>query len=195
MLWGMKTRRNPLGFMGTGGLFERNGWWHIQFRDPQTKKNMQIKVSQKKADAKVRLALLMIGVYERRIEKLHELVSKARPNGLLPEDSSYRSSGICTEYVFDATNKGHREYNARVEAERAKREKVVNEPDKKTTGQGALPPARRSKRNAGHEPTDTSQLAGGGMRAALVPVRGSSAIRRTKTDRVGHVPGGSAACQ
>jgi hypothetical protein len=114
MLLAMAKKRNPLGFMGTGGIFERGGWWYIQYRDPGTKRTMQIKVSQKKSDATVRLALLMIGVYERRMEKLYEIVEKARPEGLLPGDGSYRSSGIYAEYVLNAPRKGHSEYNARI---------------------------------------------------------------------------------
>jgi hypothetical protein len=112
MLAAMAKTRNPLGFMGTGGIFKRKGWWYIQYRDPQTKRNMQIKVSQKKSDATVRLALLMTGVYERRIERLYEIVEKARPGGLLPEDASYRSHGTYAEYVFNAPRKGHSEYHA-----------------------------------------------------------------------------------
>jgi hypothetical protein len=96
----MKTERNPLGFMGTGGIFERDGWWYLQYRDPETKRNIQIKVSQERTDALVGLALLMIGIFQKRVEALREIVRQARPEGLLPRDKSYRISGAALEQLF-----------------------------------------------------------------------------------------------
>src|SRR5215468_10186372 len=115
MLQGMNTKRNPLGFMGTGGIFQRDGWWHIQYRDPETKKNVQINAGRKKSDATVKLALLMIGVYERRIWKLYEIVKKARPDGLLPEDRSCRSGRVLSEYLLQNPRAGDREDHERTE--------------------------------------------------------------------------------
>lgn len=169
MLWRMKTKRNPLGFMGTGGIFERDGWWHIQYRDPQTKKNIQIKVSQKKSDAIVRLALYMIGVYERRMEKLYEIVEKARPNGLLDEDRSYRSSGVYAEYIFDAARQGHREYNARFGRAAA---------DERAPG-GGVPGTERAVDPPGNRGGEARVRQGGKQPAALRP-DSSRPVRGTK---------------
>lgn len=77
---GMKTERNPLGFMGTGGIFERDGWWHIQYRDPETKKNVQKKCGEHREDALLMLAYLMIDLYERRLDGLYETVTKLDPS-------------------------------------------------------------------------------------------------------------------
>ena len=76
----MKTERNPLGFMGTGGIFKRDGWWYCQYRDPETKKNVQQKCGEQREDALLMLAYLMIDLYERRLDDLYETVYKLYPS-------------------------------------------------------------------------------------------------------------------
>jgi hypothetical protein len=75
----MKTERNPLGFMGTGGIFQRDGWWYCQYRDPETKKNVQQKCGEHREDALRMLAYTMIELYERRLDDLYETVTKLDP--------------------------------------------------------------------------------------------------------------------
>jgi hypothetical protein len=76
----MKTERNPLGFMGTGGIFERDGWWYVQYRDPETKRNVQKKCGEHREDALLMLAYFMIELYERRLDDLYETVTKLDPS-------------------------------------------------------------------------------------------------------------------
>jgi hypothetical protein len=63
--------------MGSGGIFQRGRVWYVQYRDPDTRRNVQFSIrSELERVDKLELATIMADIYSRRLEKIHAIIAE-----------------------------------------------------------------------------------------------------------------------